>query len=105
MFARNVHLQLKPHTTATQFAQTLEKDVLPLMRKQPGFQEEVAFIGPNGREVYAISFWESKEKAELYSHAAYPAVLKNLALVVEGTPEVLTYEVCSSTIPKITARA
>jgi heme-degrading monooxygenase HmoA len=105
MFARNVHLQLKPNTTGAQFTQTLERDVLPLMRKQPGFQEEVAFIGPNGHEVYAISFWESKEKAEQYNRAAYPEVLKALAPVVQGAPELLTYEVCSSTIPKITARA
>ena len=104
MFARNVHLQLKPNT-ATKFTQTLEKDVLPLLRKQPGFQEELAFIAPNGNEAYAISFWESKEKAEQYSRAAYPEVLKAMSSVVQGTPEVLSYEVCSSTIPKITARS
>jgi heme-degrading monooxygenase HmoA len=104
MFARNVHLQLKPNT-ATQFTQTLEKDVLPLLRKQPGFQEEVAFMGANGNEAYAISFWESKEKAEQYGRAAYSDVLKTLGKVVQGTPEVLSYEVCSSTIPKITAHA
>ena len=103
MFARNVHLQLKPNTS-TQFTQTLEKDVLPLMRKQPGFQEEVAFLAPNGNDAYAISFWESKEKAEQYSRATYPQVLKTLGNVIQGTPEVLSYEVCSSTIPKITVR-
>ena len=104
MFARNVHLQLKPNT-ATKFTQTLEKDILPLLRKQPGFQEELAFLGPNGNDAYAISFWESKEKAEQYSRAAYPEVLKAMSSVVQGTPEVLSYEVCSSTIPKITARS
>ncbi|MGO9832210.1 MAG: antibiotic biosynthesis monooxygenase family protein [Myxococcaceae bacterium] len=104
MFARNVHLQLKPNT-ATQFTTTLERDVLPLLRKQPGFQEEVAFIGPNPNEAYAISFWESKEKAEQYGRTVYPEVMKTLASVVTGTPQLLVYEVCSSTIPKITARA
>ena len=104
MFARNVHLQLKPNT-ATQFTQTLERDVLPLLRKQPGFQEEIAFIGANGNEAYAISFWESKDKAEQYGRGAYPDVLKTLGEVVKGTPEVMSYEVCSSTVPKITARA
>jgi hypothetical protein len=104
MFARNVHLQLKPNTS-TQFTQTLEKDVLPMLRKQPGFQEEIAFIGSNGNEAYAISFWESKDKAELYGRGAYPEVLKALGNVVKGTPEVLSYEVCSSTVPKITAHA
>jgi heme-degrading monooxygenase HmoA len=104
MFARNVHMQLKPNTAAL-FTKTLETDVLPLLRRQPGFQEEVAFIGPNGSDAYAISFWESKEKAEVYSRATYPAVLKAFGNVVLGTPEVLSYEVCSSTIPKITAHA
>jgi heme-degrading monooxygenase HmoA len=104
MFARHVHLQLKPNT-ATQFTQTLEKDVLPLLRKQPGFQEEIAFIAPNGNEAYALSFWESKDTAEKYSRAGYAEVLKALGNVVKGTPEVLSYEVCSSTLPKITVRA
>ena len=104
MFARNVHLHLKPDT-ATQFTQTLEKEVLPILRKQPGFQEEIAFIGSNGNEAYAISFWESKDNAEQYVRAAYQDVLKAMDNVVQGTPEVLSYEVCSSTIPKITARA
>ena len=104
MFARNVHLHLKSNT-ATQFAQTLEKDILPLLRKQPGFQEELAFVTPSGNEAYAISFWDSKEKAEQYSRSAYPEVLKAMSSVVQGTPEVLGYEVCSSTIPKITARS
>ena len=104
MFARNVHMQLRPNTAA-QFTTTLEKEVIPLLRKQPGFQEELAFIGPSGNDVYAISFWESKEKAEQYVRAAYPEVMKVLAKVVQGTPELLTYEVCSSTIPKLTPRA
>ena len=104
MFAQNVHLQLK-RDSATQFTQTLEKEVLPMLRKQPGFQDEIAFLVPNGTEAYAISFWESKEKAEAYNRAGYPDVLKALAKVVEGTPQLEGYEVCSSTIDKISARA
>jgi heme-degrading monooxygenase HmoA len=104
MFAQNVHLQLK-RDTEKQFTQTLEKEVLPMLRKQPGFQDEIAFLVPNGTEAYAISFWESKEKAEAYNRAGYQDVLKALAKVVEGTPQLQGYEVCSSTIDKITARA
>ena len=54
MFARNVRMQLKPNSTM-QFTQTLEKEVLPVLRKQEGFQDEVAFIVPNGTEAVAIS--------------------------------------------------
>jgi len=104
MFARNVHLHLKPNTS-TQFTQTLEKEVLPMLRKQPGFEDEIAFLAPNGAEADVISFWESQEKADAYNRAGDPDVLKALAKVVEGTPQVQGYEVCSSTIDKITARA
>ncbi len=104
MFARNVHLQLKPNT-ATQFTQTIEKEVIPLLRKQQGFQDEIAFLVPNQTEAYSISFWESKEKADAYNRAGYPEVLKALAKVVEGTPQLQTYEVCNSTIKQIVAQA
>jgi heme-degrading monooxygenase HmoA len=104
MFARNVHLQLKPNS-APQFTETLEREVIPLLRKQQGFRDEVAFLAPNATEAYSISFWDSKEKADTYNRAGYPEVLKALAKVVEGTPQVETYEVCNSTIQQIVARA
>ena len=104
MFARNVRMQLKPNSTA-QFTQTLERDVLPLLRKQEGFKDEVAFIIPGGTEALAISFWQSKENAEAYNRTGYPDVLKALGKVVEGTPESQTYEVSNSTFHKIAARA
>ena len=104
MFARNVHMQLKPNS-ATQFTQTLEKEVIPLLRKQQGFRDELAFLVPNETEAYSISFWESKENADAYNRTGYPEVLKALAKVVDGTPQLETYEVCNSTIKQIVARA
>ena len=104
MFARNVRMQLKPNTTA-QFTQLLEKEILPVLRKQDGFQDEVAFVVPNGNEAIAISFWQTKENADAYSRSAYPEVLKTLNKVVEGSPQLQTYEVSNSTCHKIAARA
>ena len=104
MFARNVRIQLKPSSTA-QFTQTLEKEVLPMLRKQEGFQDEVTFVVPGGTEAYAISFWQTKENAEAYSRTGYPEVLKALGKVVEGTPQLQVYEVSNSTFHKIAARA
>ena len=104
MFASNVRMQLKPNSTA-QFTQLLEKEILPVLRKQDGFQDEVAFVVPNGNEAIAISFWHTKENAEAYSRSAYPEVLKTLNKVVEGSPQLQTYEVSNSTCHKIAARA
>ena len=103
MYARNVTMHLKP-STAGQFTQTLETDVLPVLRKQNGFKDEITFVAPDGKEALAISLWERKENADAYNRDAYPQVLNSLAKVVEGTPEVHTYEVANSTFHKIAAR-
>ena len=103
MHARNVTLHLKANA-APEFTRTLETDVLPMLRKQNGFQDEITFVASNGTEAVAISLWDRKENADSYSRDTYPEVLKTLAKVVEGTPEVETYEVANSTFHKIAAR-
>jgi hypothetical protein len=47
--------------------------------------------------------WENKENAETYNRGKYAEVTKILAGVVEGTPEVETYDVSNSTFHKIAA--
>jgi len=49
MFARRVYMHLKPNSVA-EFTQRLEKDILPLLRKQKGFQDEITFVGQAGRK-------------------------------------------------------
>ena len=102
MFTRRVSVQLKSNSIA-EFTQTIEKDILPLLRKQKGFQDEITFVVPGGTEAFAISLWDNRENAEAYNRAMYPEVTKILARVVEGTPKVETYEVANSTFHKVAA--
>jgi len=79
MFARHVTMQLKPNTRA-EFTQTIENEILPLLKKQHGFQDEIVFVAPgSGTEGIAISLWDKKEDAETYLRGSYPEVLKALA--------------------------
>ncbi len=103
MFARNVSIRLKPNSHA-EFTRMIEKETLPLLRKQKGFQDEITFVAPGGAEAVGISLWDQKENADDYDRETYPGVLKALAKVVEGTPQVRTYEVSNSTFHKIAAR-
>ncbi len=102
MFARRVSMQLKPNSIA-EFTRTLEKEIIPLLRKQNGFQDEITFVVPGGTEAFGLSLWDRQENAEAYNRGSYPEVLKTLARVVEGTPRVHTYEVSNSTFHKIAA--
>lgn len=103
MYARNVTLHLKANS-APEFTRTLETDVLPMLRKQRGFKDEITFVAPNGTDALAISLWENQDNAEAYGRDTYPAVLTTLAAVVEGTPEVESYQVSNSTFHKIGSR-
>ena len=104
MFARNVSVHLKPNSVA-EFTRTLDEKVIPVLRKQKGFQDEIAFVAPNGTEAVSITLWDRKEDAETYNRGTYPEVLKTLAKVLEGTPQIHSYEVSNSTFHKIAGLA
>jgi|SRR5271165_3731538 len=97
MYARIVTLNLKSNQLNS-FKETLDKQVIPMLRKQNGFKDEITFVGQSGVEVRTISFWDKKENAEAYNSTAYPEVLKALANVIEGTPQIKTYDVVNSTL-------
>ena len=103
MYARNVTLHLKANSAA-EFTRTLETDVLPMLRKQTGFKDEITFLAPDGQGAVAISLWEKRENAETYGRDTYPTVLQSLAKVVEGTPKVEAFEVSNSTFHKIASK-
>jgi heme-degrading monooxygenase HmoA len=103
MLARTVRMQLKPNSVAA-FTRTLENDIIPLLCQQPGFQDEMACVVPGGTEAVSISVWDQQANAEAYAHGTSPHVLQAVANVVEGTPQVDTYEVSNSTFHKIAAR-
>jgi heme-degrading monooxygenase HmoA len=104
MFARNVALRLKPNTLS-EFTRIFDKEVLPMLRKQNGFRDELTFAVPGGLDLVAISLWDTKEQAEAYNAAGYPEVLKMLDKVLDGTPKVQVSDMISSTIHKPAAVA
>ena len=100
MFARNVTMQLKADK-ATEFTTKLETDVLPIMRRQPGFKDEITFLATDRDEAVAISLWDREESAEAYNRQTYPTVLQKLQGLVVGTPKVESFEVANSTFHKV----
>ena len=103
MFTRHVIMELNPNS-APEFTRTMESEVLPLLREQKGFRDEIASIASDNSEAIANSFWDTREDAEAYHLTGYPTVLKALSKVVKGTPRVGTAEVSNSTFYKIAAK-
>ena len=104
MYARHVSMNLKPNK-GDEFTRTLENEILPLVRKQNGFEDEITLASREGKKAVAISLWDRKESADVYSRETYPQVLKSLAKVVDGTPEVQAYEIAHSSFHKTAAHS
>ena len=102
MYARQVSMELRSNGR-TVFTQKLESEILPLLRKQKGFKDEITFISPDGKNVVAFSLWENKESAEAYRHGPYAEVKNTLSKLAQGTPRVKDFEVANSTFHKIAA--
>ena len=97
MFARNVSLLLKPDTLKD-FTTTFQKEIIPMLRKQSGFQDEMAIAAADGRNVTAVSLWDSEAQSEIYATTTYLAVLEILQRFLESPPKVRAWSVVSFTV-------
>ena len=104
MYARNVSLHLKSNMLSN-YTRTFEKDILPLLRKQKGFKDEIILSNPGSLDVIAISLWDSKSNAEAYNTNTYPEVLRTFARMIDGTPKVQTFEAVTSTFHNVAIAA
>jgi hypothetical protein len=102
MVVRKVTALLKPNSFS-KFSRLMEKEIIPMLRKQDGFQDELTFFDPSEDGVTGISMWDKASNAEAYSRRKYPAVLNRLATLFEGVPRVDSFEVVNSTFQRIAA--
>lgn len=100
MFARKVSVRLKAGAAGA-FIQKMEDEIIPLLRRQKGFLDELTLISQSGKEIYAYSFWETSEDAERYDRTAFRDVTDLLAGLVDGALRIHTYMVANSTFHKL----
>ena len=100
MYARNVSFRLKSNTQS-EYARTFDNQILPVLRKQKGFKDEITFSNPGSQDAVVISLWETKANADDYNTNTYPQVLKTLVNVIDGTPRVQVFETVLSTFHNV----
>ena len=104
MFARNVSFHLKSNMLSD-YTRSLENEILPLLRRQKGFKDEITLSNPGSVDVIAISLWENKASADAYNTNAYPDVLRTFGKMIDGTPKVETFEAVTSTFHQVAVAA
>src|SRR5213080_2098233 len=93
MFARIVDLVSSRGKTRI-LNETIQNKVLPTLRVQPGFVDEIVLesdVEPD--RFLTLTFWKTREQAELYNQKTYPAVKEVLLASLETDPVVRTFNV------------
>jgi hypothetical protein len=74
MFARIVEFIPKLENKE-EFVKVIRNEVLPILKKQPGFMELLPFFPETRNEkVIAVTLWTEKRNAERYEREVYPKV-------------------------------
>ena len=94
-FARSVQFQIKPGKNQ-EFTRLLNDEVLPTLKRQDGFHEELALL--EGERAIGISVWNDQKSAEKYHSTVYPKMLEKLTPVINGTPKVETFGVAATAV-------
>ncbi len=101
MFTRLVEVRTKSGK-AKDFSTTLDDKVLPLLKKQTGFLDEITLVSrADPDRILALSFWDTEEHAERYNREQYSAVKQMLTSVLDNEPTVETFDVDTSTSHRI----
>jgi len=76
-----------------------------LLRKQKGFRDEISSVASSGTQAQSVVFFDTKADAEAYKSTGYTEVLKMLSKVADGTPRLELFDIVSSTLHNIAAKA
>ncbi len=103
MFTRVVEITTKSGK-AHEVANTIHDKVLPILKKQTGFLDELVLNSDTeSNQILALSFWNTREDAERYDREQYPKINEMLSQHLATAPVVRTYNVHTSTTHKIAA--
>jgi hypothetical protein len=82
----------------------LKNKIVPLLRSQRGFQEQITLFIAKRDHAISISFWDDEQSANDYNHVVYLDVLRALSGVADGLPVVEIFEDAEPT-PRSACRA
>ena len=93
MFTRTIEVNLK-HDTKPAFFKKFTAEVLPILKKTPGFFDVVVLENETEvNKVITISFWETKKNVEYYEKEWYPKVTAIVEPFFQTPPVVKHYTV------------
>jgi hypothetical protein len=96
MYARRLTMKLH-ESDAADFSRVVETEIIPLLRKQPGFRDELVLINPTAAQAETISLWNSQESADTFGKGPYADMLKLIGRFIKDKPQLQGYQVAKTT--------
>ena len=96
MYARRLIMQLHKNY-AGDFTRTIESEIIPLLRKQPGFRDELVLVNQAASQAETISLWNSQESADAFGKGPYMDMLKLIGRFIKDKPQLQGYQVAKTT--------
>ncbi len=67
-----------------EFLQAWNNEILPLMKKQYGFVDDISLLEDGSNTGIDLSFWDAQEEAEQYQHNVFEKANGNVEHLLEG---------------------
>ncbi len=90
-YARLTLFTLGPGTRAT--AEALAKEMVPLVKAQPGNEGATFLIDEENGEYGAFLLWDTKEHGEAAKEAMLPILMSKIGDIMKGPPSLKLFEV------------
>ena len=81
-----------------EFLNAWSSAILPLLKRQDGFVDEILLLEEGSQQPCGLSFWDSKEHAERYGRDVFPQAKSFVEHMFSGTPKLRGFDVAAAEI-------
>jgi hypothetical protein len=87
-----------------EFLKAWSSQILPLLKKQDGFVDEILLMEEGSEKPCGLCFWKSKEQAERYRQDVFPKAVQPVEHLLTGTPNMRGFDVAAAETFNVAAR-
>jgi hypothetical protein len=103
MYMMFIEGELKPGNKDN-FLKAWSNQILPLLKKQDGFVDEILLFEEGSQQPRGLSFWKTKEQAERYQRDTFSQAKNFVQHLMHGAPTIRNFDVEAAETFKITSR-
>jgi hypothetical protein len=101
MYMMFIEGELKPGKK-DEFLKAWISQILPLLKKQEGFVDEILLLEEGSQQPCGLSFWKTRGHCERYQREGFPQAKNFVQHLMHGSPKIRKFDVEAAEAFKIT---